>query len=34
MDKDICIAVDVSGPRDPLAVGRELAAVDFPFVLG
>ena len=31
---DIGIAVDVGGPGDGLAVGRKIAAFDFPFVLG
>ena len=31
---DVGVAVDVGGPGNGFAVGREIAAFDFPFVLG
>ena len=34
MNVDVGVAVHVGGPGDGLAVGREIAAFDFPFVLG
>jgi len=34
VDVDIGVPVDVGFPKDGLAVGSELAAVDFPLVVG
>src|SRR5882762_5986846 len=34
VDVDVGVAVDVGLPQNGLAVGGELAAVDFPFVMG
>ena len=34
MQVDVGVAVHVGGPGDGLAVGRKIAAFDFPFVLG
>ena len=34
VDVDVGVAVDVGGPGDRFAVGRKIAAFDFPFVLG